>query len=586
MQLSDAQFNLIHPFSVQNNNVILIRQLLFFPYLLYAFLNMRQSSMKGLMMDYQLTVPAILRRAETFYLKKEIVSCLPDKSTHRYTYKEFTGRVKKLSTAFHRLGVRQGDRVATLCWNHYQHLETYFAIPCMGAIIHPLNVRFSPEDLSYIINEAEDKFLIVDQVLLPLFEKFKSSIKISRVIVISQSSQSFSEEYVDYESLLQSGDETKFEPFAGDENAAAFMCYTSGTTGKPKGVLYSHRSILLHTLSSLLASTGIGITEQDTVLSIVPMFHAGAWGLPYNCTLVGAKQVFPGPNLDTENLLRLLETENVTLTGAVPTVIQGILHKLDEHPGKYKLSLRTIMIGGSAMPRFLIKSFDERYGIRVLHTWGMTEISPLGVTSVISGELQKAPKEEQYDHAMKQGQPIPLVEIRGRNESGLIPWDGTTMGELEVRGPWVASSYYHDDGANTKFTADGWLKTGDIATIDENGFIEIKDRSKDMIKSGGEWISSVALENVLMSHPAVLEAAVIGVPDARWMERPHAYLVLKEGKKVSTQELREHLQEMFPRFWIPDGYSFIDTIPKTSVGKFLKSALREKYKQENPGISH
>ena len=547
---------------------------------------MRQSSMKGLMMDYQLTVPAILRRAETFYGKKEIVSCLPDKSMHRYTYRNFAVKVRKLGAALHKAGVQEGDRVATLCWNHHQHLETYFAVPCIGAIIHPLNVRFSADDLSYIINEAEDKCLIVDQVLLPLFEKFKSSIRISSVIVISQSSQPIPEEYLDYETLLQSGDEYLFEAFDGDENTAAFMCYTSGTTGKPKGVLYSHRSILLHTLSSLLASTDIGITEHDTVLSIVPMFHAGAWGLPYNCTLVGARQVYPGPNLDTENLLRLLESENVTVTGAVPTVIQGILHNLDEHPGKYKLALRTIMIGGSAMPRFLVKSFDERYGVRVLHTWGMTETSPLGVTSVIHSELKKASKEEQYDHAMKQGQPIPLVEIRGRNETGLIPWDGITLGELEVRGPWVAASYYRDTTANTKFTSDGWLKTGDIVTIDENGFIEIRDRSKDMIKSGGEWISSVALENALMNHPAVLEAAVVGVPDARWMERPHAYLVLKEGKKVSTQELKEYLQEMFPRFWIPEGYSIIDAIPKTSVGKFLKSALREKYNQDNPAINH
>ncbi len=542
--------------------------------------------MKGLMMDYQLTVPAILRRAETFFGRKEIVSCQPDKSIHRYTYKDLAHRVKKLGAALYHAGVREGDRVATLCWNHHQHLENYFAIPCLGAIIHPLNVRFSAEDLSYIMNEAEDKFLIVDQVLLAVFEKFKSTIQISGVIVIPQGNDPIPEEYLNYEDLLQSGDESQFEPFAGDEYSAAFMCYTSGTTGKPKGVLYSHRSILLHAMSSLMTSTGIGITEQDTVLSIVPMFHAGAWGHPYNCTLVGAKQVYPGPNLDTENLLGLLESEHVTVTGAVPTVIRAILHKLDEHPGKYKLALRTIMIGGSAMPRFLVKSFDERYGVRVLHTWGMTETSPLGVTSVIHSELKKASKEEQYDHAMKQGQPIPLVEIRGRNESGLIPWDGITMGELEVRGPFIASSYYQDTNAHTKFTADGWLKTGDIVTIDENGFIEIRDRSKDMIKSGGEWISSVALENALMGHPAVLEAAVVGVPDARWMERPHAYLVLKEGKKISIQELKEHLQEMFPRFWIPEGYSFIDAIPKTSVGKFLKSALREKYNQEYPAINH
>jgi len=284
--------------------------------------------------------------------------------------------------------------------------------------------------------------------------------------------------------------------------------------------------------------------------------------------------------MDADTLLHLLETERVTLTGGVPTVVLNMLNRLDNDPHRYKLFLRTIVIGGSAMPRFLVKAFEERYGIRVLHTWGMTEISPLGVTSVIPGELQKASKEEQYDHAMKQGLPIPLVEIRGRHEGEIIPWDGITLGELEVRGPWVAASYYRDDNSNSKFTTDGWLKTGDIATIDEDGFIEIKDRSKDLIKSGGEWISSVALENALMEHPSVLEAAVIGVPDQKWMERPFAYIVPKEGRTVSTDELREFLSGRFAKFWIPDEYALIAAIPKTSVGKFSKAALREKYHQD------
>jgi fatty-acyl-CoA synthase len=536
--------------------------------------------MKGLMMDYQLTIPAILRRAETLFGKKEIVSCLPDKSIHRYNYRAFALRTKKLAVALQRLGIREGDRVATLGWNHYQHLECYYAIPCIGAVVHPLNLRFSPEDLSYIINEAEDKILIVDQVLLPLFEKFKSAVNISRVIVIPQIEGSLPKDYLNYEDVLKNGDETLFEPFEGDENSAAFMCYTSGTTGKPKGVVYSHRSIVLHALTSMLNCCGISCTEQDVVLPIVPMFHACAWGFPYNCALVGATQVLPGPNMDADTLLHLLETESVTLTGGVPTVVLNILNKLDNDPHKYKLFLRTIVIGGSAMPRSLVKAFDERYGINVLHTWGMTELSPLGVTSVMPGELQKVSKEEQYDHAMKQGMPVPLVEIRGRNEEGIITWDGIMMGELEVRGPWVASSYYRDNDSKGKFTADGWLKTGDIVTIDEDGFIEIKDRSKDLIKSGGEWISSVALENALMDHPSVLEAAVIGVPDQKWMERPFAYVVLKEGRNISPEELKEFLTARFAKFWIPDGYALITTIPKTSVGKFSKSALREKYYQD------
>jgi fatty-acyl-CoA synthase len=536
--------------------------------------------MRGLMMEYQLTLPTILRRAEALFGKKEIVSCLPDKTIHRYTYQDFARRTKKLAAALQKLGIRQGDRVATLSWNHYQHLEAYFAIPCIGAIIHPLNLRLSPDDLSYIVNNAEDKMLIVDQVLLPLFEKFKSTVNFSRVIVIRQLEEPVSKEYLNYEDVLASGDDSLFEPFEGDEYSAAFMCYTSGTTGKPKGVLYSHRSIMLHTLSCLISCAGFGITERDVVLPIVPMFHASAWGYPFICTFVGATQVFPGPYLDAESLLHLFETEKVSLTGGVPTVMLSILNKLDSNPGKYKIFLHTIVVGGSAVPRFLVKSFDERYGIKVLHTWGMTELSPLGSSSVTTSKLEKAPKEERYDFAIKQGLPVPLVEIRGRNEFGFIPWDGTTMGELEVRGPWVVSSYYGDAEPTGKFTSDGWFKTGDIVTISEDGFIEIKDRSKDLIKSGGEWISSVALENSLMGHPSVLEAAVIAIPDNKWMERPFAYVVLREGKTASPDELREFLAGKFAKFWIPEGYAIVEQIPKTSVGKFLKSALRDKYNRE------
>jgi fatty-acyl-CoA synthase len=542
--------------------------------------------MKGLMMEYQLTLPTILRRAESLFGKKEIISRLPDKRIHRYTYGDFATRTKKLAMALHELGIRQGDKVATLSWNHYQHMEAYFAIPCIGAIIHPLNLRLSPGDLSYIVNHAEDKIIIVDQVLLPLFEKFKSEITISEVIVIPQIEEALPEGYLNYETVVAGGDDSFFEPFEEDEYAAAFMCYTSGTTGQPKGILYSHRSILLHAISFLLSCSGGGITEQDIVLPVVPMFHAGAWGFPFSCTFVGATQVFPGPYLDAENLLSLLDNEKVTITAGVPTVLRNILNTLDSDPHKFKLCLRMIVAGGSAVARSLVQSFEERYGIKVLHTWGMTEMSPLGTTSVITSKLQKASKEEQYKHAIKQGMPVPFVEIRGKNETGFIPWDGNTMGELEVRGPWVASSYYRNTDSPEKFTTDGWLKTGDIVTINEDGFIEIKDRSKDLIKSGGEWISSVALENALMDHPSVLEAAVIAVPDAKWMERPFAYIVTKEGKTVTPKELREFLRGRFAKFCMPDGYAFIETIPKTSVGKFLKSALRDKYISEHPTLSN
>ncbi len=537
--------------------------------------------MKGLMMDYQLTIPTILRRAETLFGNKEIISKLPDKSIHRYTYRDFGLRVKKLGVALRQLGVQQGDRVATLSWNHYQHLETYFAVPCMGAIVHTLNIRLSADDLAYIVNHAKDKVIIVDQVLLPLFEKFKSNIQVEKIIVIPQTNQPIAPEYLNYEEVVASGDDSKFEPFEGDENTAASMCYTSGTTGRPKGVLYSHRSILLHSMSCLVSCCGLGIIEHDVVLPIVPMFHASAWGFPFNCTFVGAAQVFPGPNLDPESLCELFVKERVTVTAGVPTIMLNVLNKLDADAGKYKLSLRVILIGGSSVPRFLIKAFDERYQITVLQGWGMTETSPLGSTAPITSQLMNAPKEEQYDYQAKQGLPAPFVEIRGRNENGLIAWDGKTMGELEVRGPWISSAYYNDSDSDEKFTSDGWFKTGDIVTIDQQGCIEVKDRSKDVIKSGGEWISSVALENTLMGHESIAEAAVIAIPDSKWMERPLAYVVFKEGKTLSTEELNEYLEKKFPKFWLPEGYEVVQSIPKTSVGKLLKSALREKYAQEH-----
>ncbi len=540
--------------------------------------------MRGLMMDYQLTLPTILRRAESLFGKKEIISRQPDRSIHRYTYRDFALRAKKLAVALSQLGVGQGDRVATLCWNHYQHLEAYFAVPCMGAVIHPLNLRFSPDELSYVVNHAEDKVIIVDQVLLPLFEKFKSNVKVSQVIVIRQTGEPLAGEYLDYEEVVASGDESLFEPFEGDEYTAAFMCYTSGTTGKPKGILYSHRSIMLHALGFLLNSCGIGVTERDVVLPVVPMFHASAWGFPYNCAFTGATQVFAGPYLDAESLLDLFDREKVTITGGVPTVLRSILEKLDADPHKYKLCIRGMAAGGSSAPRSLIKAFRERYGINVLNTWGMTELSPLGSTAVVTSKIASASQEAQYDHATKQGFPVPLVEIRGRNEFGIIPWDGNTMGELEVRGPWVVSSYYRDPDSQGKFTADGWLKTGDIVTISEDGCIEIKDRSKDVIKSGGEWISSIALENALMGHPSVLEAAVIGVPDEKWIERPFAYVVPREGKNIRPDELKGFLEDKFAKFWIPERYAIIDSIPKTSVGKFLKSALRERYDKEHTAL--
>ena len=537
--------------------------------------------MKGLMMDCQLLIPSILERAESLTGHKEIISRLPDKSIHRYNYKALAGRSRKLSRALQKLGIKEGDRVATFCWNHYQHLEAYFAIPATGAVIHTLNIRLSAEDLAFVINQASDKILIVDQVLLPVFEKFRADISPEKIIVIRQSDEPVCEDYLIYEEVLEWADSEIFQPFNGDENTAAMLCYTSGTTGKPKGVLYSHRSVVLNAMTLLLSCSGIGITENDVVLPVVPMFHAAAWGLPFSCAFSGASLALPGPYSDAPDLLELIAEHKVTITGGVPTVFVTMLHYLNEHQERYKLVLRQIIVGGSAAPKYLIKDFQEKHAVSVLHSWGMTELSPLGSTAPVTTEIKAKNKDLQLEYAGKQGQPVPFLKVRGKTEHGWIPWDGQSPGELEVRGPCVASGYYLADEPSESFTDDGWFKTGDIAVIHPNGFIELKDRTKDIIKSGGEWISSITLENTLMSHPSVSDAAVIGIPDTKWIERPCAYLVLKEGHKVSAVEFREFLKDKVAKFWIPEEYHFIESMPKTSVGKTMKSALRSKYLEED-----
>ncbi|MEX0674302.1 MAG: long-chain fatty acid--CoA ligase [Gaiellaceae bacterium] len=523
--------------------------------------------MNGLIMDYELNVPAILRRAEALFGRKEIVTRLPDKSFHRYTYADFAQRSRRLASALLGLGLKDGDRVATLCWNHYQHLEVYFGVPISGNVVHTLNLRLSPGDLAYIANHAGDKALIVDETLLPLYEAFKDQVSFEHVIKVGP----------EYEELLASGDPEWDYPDI-DERAAAVMCYTSGTTGMPKGVLYSHRAIAVHSLASTQSGT-LGISERDTVLPVVPMFHANAWGFPFTCTLVGAKQVFPGPHLDPESLLDAFERERVTVTGGVPTIWMGILQLLDAEPKRFDLSsLRSMIVGGSAAPRAMIEGFEQRHGLHVTHAWGMTEMSPLGTVSELTSALMEAPEDVRFAYRAKQGVPAPFVEIRAADEEGaFVPWDGKTMGELEVRGAWIASGYYEDDSQADRWTEDGWFKTGDIVTIEEGGYIEIQDRSKDVIKSGGEWVSSVALENAIMGHPAVAEAAVIAVPDEKWAERPLAVVVFKEGQSATADELREHIAPQFAKWQLPDRFEVVDEIPKTAVGKFRKTALREQF---------
>jgi fatty-acyl-CoA synthase len=533
--------------------------------------------MHGLIMDFQLTIPAMLRRAEQLHHDREVVTRLPDRSIHRTNYSQVIGRAKRLAVALRNLGVEDGDRVATFCWNHYQHLEAYIAIPCAGGVLHTLNLRLHANDLTYIANHAGDKVAIVDEVLWDLFSQFRDSVRFEHVIVIRDSDKPLPPGTLDYESLIASADEATFVYLDLDEQHAAAMCYTSGTTGMPKGVVATHRAIVLHSLASGMVDT-LGVGEQDVVMAVVPMFHANAWGLPYTCLLVGAKQVFPGPHLDPPSLLELLVNERVTITAGVPTIWLGMLQILDADPDLHDLSsLRTVLTGGSAAPRSMIEGYQQRHGLRILHSWGMTELCPVGTIGSMPHRLVSASSDEQFAFRAKQGRPCPLVEIRGRNENGLIPWDGRAMGELEVRGPWIASGYYNRPDAQTSFTEDGWFRTGDIVAIDGFGCLHLQDRAKDVIKSGGEWISSVALENALMGHPAVAEAAVIPAAHPKWAERPLAIVVLKKDRTATPKELIEFIRPQFAKWWLPDAIEFASEIPRTSAGKFLKSALREKY---------
>ncbi len=536
--------------------------------------------MHGSIMDYPLTLPHFLERAGRLFGPVEIVSRLPDRSLHRYTYADFYRRSRRLASALQAMGLNKGDRVGTLQWNHYAHLECYFDIPVSGGVLHTLNLRLDPSDLAYIVNHAQDRFIIVDDVLLPLFQQIQDRVQVEKVFVVPLTGAPVTG-MASYEELLEEGSGDFAYPQLQETDALG-MCYTSGTTGRPKGVVYSHRSQILHSLVECLPDV-LNFSQSDTVMPVVPMFHANAWGVPFAATLAGSRQVFPGPHMDPVSLLELLQGERVTFTGGVPTVWMGLLEELKAHPERWKLEPgMRMVVGGSAVPEQMIRDFD-RFHLEVYQAWGMTETSPLGTFSKPKCYQAGLSTDELYCLRAKQGLPAPLIEIRTVNEQGVADEDGETMGELQTRGAWVVSAYYRPEGPVDNWTPDGWFRTGDVATIDPEGFLQITDRTKDLIKSGGEWISSVDLENALMAHPSVAEAAVVAIPHPKWLERPLAVVVLRAGQRVGVEELNAFLAERFAKWWLPDRYEFVDQLPRTSTGKFKKTALRERFATPGEG---
>ena len=531
------------------------------------------------MMNFPLTLVPMLERAGKMFGHVELVSRRPDRSLHRYTYSDFYRRVRCLAECLTRAGLQRGERVATLMWNHSAHFESYFGVPVAGGVLHPLNLRLHPSEIAYIVNHAEDRFLIVDDVLLPTLEKFKPQTRFERIFVVRHCENPMPAGYEDYEQWLKQATGNFQYPAIAEQDGAS-MCFTSGTTGNPKGVLYSHRSTVLHSMSHTMADS-VAVSERDTILIGSSMFHANSWGLPYTAAMTGSKLVFPGQYLDAESLLELIENEHVTLTGAVPTVWLPILELLEKQKGRWKREHDVrIMCGGTAPPESLIRALDG-YRLHMIHAWGMTETSPAATMSALRSGMEKWPNDRQYASRAKQGWPLPFVELRIMTPEGEAPRDGETMGELEVRGPWVAASYYKAPEAAQRWTADGWFRTGDVATMDPDGCIKLVDRTKDLIKSGGEWISSVDLESALMSHPAVREAAVIAIAHPKWQERPLAVVVLKDGANASPDELRAFLSQKFAKWQLPDDFVFVKELPHTSIGKLSKVELRKKFADWN-----
>jgi len=534
--------------------------------------------MDGLMMDVPLSLSHIFNRAEHLFPDKEVVTATPT-GRERTSYGQWAERTRRLGGALDNLGITSDGRVATFSWNTARHLELYFAPPCTGRVAHTLNLRLFPDQLTYIVNHAEDEVIFLDQsvagLLWPLMDQFET---VRHVVLMDDGAPppdpaEIGPDVHDYEELI--ADASPVDWMSVEENRAGSMMYTSGTTGNPKGVVYSHRSMVLHTFGVMMADT-IGVCERDVVLPVVPMFHANAWGLAHAGVATGATLVMPGADLSPVALAKLIEEERVTVAAGVPTIWMGVLPEL---AGRDVSALRSIPCGGSAVPRSLSEGYREQTGMPILQAWGMTETSPIAAVCHIKSTLDHLDDEAKADLRTSVGLVAPGVDFRVVDpESGEeLLWDGESRGELQVQGPWVARTYYNDERAAESFTDDGWLRTGDVATVNSEGYISLVDRTKDLIKSGGEWVSSVELENEIMAHPDVIEAAVIGVASTKWGERPMACVVAAEGTAVSAEDILTWLKDRVPKWWMPDQVEFIDEVPKTSVGKFSKKTLRDRF---------
>ncbi len=532
--------------------------------------------MKSTMQHVPLSVNSILERAGKLYPQSEVVSRLPDKSIVRHRFSDIYRRARQLASALQSAGLKKGDRVATLSWNHYAHVECYFGIPAAGGVTHTLNLRLTPEEITWIAKHAEDRFLVIDDVLLPIYEKIRDQVQFEKVIVVPLTGAKVDAPLIDYEKFLADAP-ANFDYVPHEEDDPISMCYTSGTTGSPKGVVYSHRSTVLHSLIASLPDYW-GLGSRDRILAVTPLFHVNCWGVPYAALMMGLKLILPGPHLSPADLLDLSAAEQPTYALGVPTIWFGIVQLLDAQPERYSLpkGLRTL-VGGAAVPESLIRAF-ARHGGEIVQGWGMTETSPLVSMSYIKPEFADASEEQRVRLKTAAGVPTPFVDLRIVDDDGAVqPWNGQARGEIQVRGPTITGSYFNVPHDPAKFTNDGWLRTGDVATVDEHGYLRIVDRTKDLIKSGGEWISSVDMENLLMGHPAVAEAAVIAIPDDKWSERPLACVVLKKAAAATPDQLREHLSSAFAKWQLPDRFEFIDAIPRTSTGKFWKIKLRERF---------